>query len=152
VEHHLQEAYLKRVRAFEKPNPKAHRFLTRLEQEGPAHGLWMCAATNVQLYKENAFVAHVQLSTLKLKPFSLLLSAQTNQGIVVDTVDRSYLLVPRPLERLVMASSGFSAGWASARNGVVELKVNAPDAFYDVLMQTLFTLRVSSELSAVATA
>jgi hypothetical protein len=145
VEHHLQETYLKRVRAFEKSNPRAHRFLTRLEQEGPAHGLWMSAATNVHLYKENAFLAHLQLSTLKLKPFSLLISAQFNKATVLDAIDRSYLFVPRPLERLIMASSGFRAGWAAARNGVVELKVNAPDAFYDALLQTLVALRVSEE-------
>jgi len=152
VQHHLQEAYLKRVRSFESTNPKAHRFLTRLEQEGPEHGLWLSTATNAQLYKGNAFLAHLQLSTSKLKPSSLLLSPQLNHLIMTGTVDRSNLLVPRPLERLIMASSGFRTGWAAARGGIVELKVSTPDAFYDVLMRTIIALDVSEVVNTVATA
>jgi hypothetical protein len=152
VKHHLQEAYLKRVRSFETLNPGAYRFLTRLEQDGPSHGLWLSTATNAHLYKDNAFLVHLQLSTSKLKPSSLLLSAQFNSMIADDTIDRSNLLVPRPLERLVMASSGFRKGWASARGGTIELKVSTPDAFYDVLMRTINTLQVHDEVAASAPA
>jgi hypothetical protein len=143
VEHHLQEGYAKRVRAFETANPKAHRFLMHLERDGSAHGVQLVAATKIQLYKDNAFIALMQLSTLRLKPFSLLLSAPADQLIAAHASDASHLFVPRPLERLIMAHSGFSKGWAAARNNVVELKLATPDAFYDVLLNTIFTLKVN---------
>jgi len=142
MEHHLEEGYVKRVRAFETANPKAHRFLMRLEREGAEHGVQLVAATKIQLYKDNAFIALLQLSTLRLKPFSMLWSAPEEQLIAAHASDASHLFVPRPLERLIMAHSGFSKGWAAARKDVVELKVGTPDAFYDVLLSTIFTLRV----------
>lgn len=143
MEHQLQEGYAKRVRAFETANPKAHRFLTQLEREGSAHGVQIVAATKIQLYKDDAFIALLQLSTLRLKPFSMLLSAPADQMIAAHARDASHLFVPRPLERLIMAHSGFSKGWAAARNNVVELKVGTPDTFYDVLLNTIFTLQVN---------
>ncbi len=142
MEHQLEEGYVKRVRAFETANPKAHHFLMRLEREGAEHGVQLVAATKIQLYKDNAFIALLQLSTLRLKPFSMLWSAPETQLIAAHASDSSHLFVPRPLERLIMAHSGFRKGWAAARNNVVELKVATPDTFYDVLLTTIFTLRV----------
>jgi hypothetical protein len=142
VEHQLQAAYAKRVHAFESANPGAHRFLTRLEREGTAHGVRIVAATKIQLYKDDAFLGLLELSTSRLKPFSVLISAPADL-ISAHGRDASRLFVPRPLERLIMAHSGFRKGWAAARKDVVELKLATPDAFYDVLLNAIFTLEVN---------
>jgi hypothetical protein len=148
VKSNLQEAYLRRLRGFERTNPGAFRFLTRLERDGPEHGLWLSTATNVHLYKEHAFLAYIQLSTSASKPSSLLLSSQFNNTMAADTIDRSDLLFPRPIKQLVMASSGFRLGWASAPADVIELKANTPDAFYDALMGVLQALDVGSHATS----
>jgi hypothetical protein len=146
VKHHFREPYLKRLQTFEQPNPAAYRFLKRIEVEGPALGLWLSTATGAHLYKGNAFLAYIQLSSSKSTPFSLMFSK--HDMIWVDANDWSHLLLPRPLERLVMASSGFRKGWAAARNGTVELKANAPDAFYDVLLRTINAIEVQMPVQA----
>jgi len=140
VNHQLGEAYQKRLQSFERPNPAAHSFLQRLEQEGPAHGLWLASATGLHLYKSYAFLAHIQLSNSKSKPFSLVFSK--HDMIWVEAHDRSNLLLPHPLVRLVMESSGFRKGWAAARADSVELKANAPQSFYDILLLRLGSLEV----------
>jgi len=148
VNHILGEAYLKRLRSFEQPNPAAYNFLKRLELEGPAHGLWISTVTGAHLYKNRAFLAHIQLSNSKGKPFSLVFAK--HDLIWVEASDWSHLLLPHPLERLVMQSSGFRKGWAAARSGTVELKANAPEAFYDILLRTLCALQVQDELQSAA--
>lgn len=150
MEHRFQEVYLKRLRTFEAPNPAGYRFLKRIEVEGPAHGLWLSTVTGAHLYKGNAFLAYIQLSTSKATPFSLLFSK--HDMIWVDATDCSHLLLPRPLERLVMGSSGFRKGWAAARGGTVELKPNAPDAFYDQLLRSIITLEVEGTQASAAAA
>lgn len=138
---HLSENYLKRLRTFEQPNPAAYHFLRHLEQAGPAQGLWLSAVTGVHLYKHSAFLAHIQLSNSKNRPFSLVFSK--HDQIVREAYDASHFLLPHPLVRLVMQSSGFRMGWAAARAGYVELKPNAPAEFYDVLFRTLSELQVT---------
>jgi hypothetical protein len=147
VNHSLGEAYLTRLRTFEKPNPGAYQFLRRLEQEGPAQGLWLSCATGVHLYKNHAFLAHILLSNSKSKPFWLVFGK--HDLIWTEAYDASHLLLPHPLVRLVMQSSGFRAGWAAARAGIVELKPNTPAAFYDVLFGTLGALQ-TEEAQSVA--
>jgi hypothetical protein len=61
---------------------------------------------------------------------------------------RSDLLFPRPIKQMVMASSGFRLGWASAPADVIELKASTPDAFYDVLFAALQGFDVSSQASS----
>jgi hypothetical protein len=148
VNHSLGEAYLTRLRSFEQPNPAAHLFLRRLEQEGPAHGLWMSAATGIHLYKNHAFLAHIQLSNSKSKPFSLVFAK--HDLIWTEAYDASHLLLPHPLVRLVMESSGFRTGWAAARAGSVELKRNAPEAFFEILFRKLGALQAEQVQSAAA--
>jgi hypothetical protein len=146
VNHIIGEAYLTRLRSFEQPNPAGYRFLRRLEQEGPAQGLWLSAATGVHLYKNHAFLVHIQLSNSKGKPFSLVFAK--HDLIWSEAHDASHLLLPHPLVRLVMESSGFRTGWATARAGSVELKSNAPEAFYEVLFRRLGALQADEALSA----
>jgi hypothetical protein len=148
VKHHFREPYIKRLQSFEQPNPAAHRFLKRIEVEGPELGLWLSTATGAHLYKGNAFLAYIQLSSSKSTPFSLMFSK--HDMIWVEATDWSHLLLPHPLERLVMSSSGFRKGWAAARNGTVELKANAPDAFYDTLLRTIIALEIQSAQPASA--
>jgi hypothetical protein len=140
--------YLKRLRSFEQPNPAAYQFLRRLEQEGPAHGLWLSAVTGAHLYKHSAFLAHIQLGNSKNKPFSVVFSK--HDQIVPEAYDASDCLLPHPLVRLVMQSSGFRTGWAAARGGNVELKATAPASFYDVLFQKISELQVNEGESAAA--
>ena len=148
MNHQLGEAYQKRLQSFEQPNPAAHSFLQRLEQEGPVHGLWMASATGLHLYKNYAFLAHIQLSNSKSKPFSLVFSK--HDLIWVEAHDKSHLLLPHPLVRLVMESSGFRKGWAAASAVSVELKANAPRSFYDILLLKLGALEVDEAQSAAA--
>lgn len=148
MNHSLGEAYLKRLRTFEQPNPVAYQFLRRLEQEGPAHGLWLSAVTGVHLYKNHAFLTHVQLSNSKTRPFSLVFAK--HDLIWSEAHDASHLLLPHPLVRLVMESSGFRMGWAAAHAGNVELKPKAPAAFYEVLFRRLCALQVDEAQSAAA--
>jgi hypothetical protein len=148
VNHRLGEAYLKRLRTFEQPNPAGFAFLRRLEQEGPAQGLWMSAVTGVHLYKGNAFLTHIQLSNSKTKPFSLVFAK--HDLIWAEAHDASHLLLPHPLVRLVMERSGFRTGWAASNGGSVELKPTAPEAFFDVLFRRLCSLQVEETQSAAA--
>lgn len=145
MNHSLGEAYLARLRGLERPNPAAYRFLRRLEQEGPADGLWLSATTGTHLYKEHAFLTHIQLSNSKSKPNSLLFAK--HDLIWSEAHDASHLLLPHPLVRLIMASSGFRKGWAAARADVVELKANAPDEFYDALFRKLGALQTEEARS-----
>lgn len=146
MNHSLGETYLTRLRAFERPNPAAYRFLKRLEQDGPADGIWMSATTGVHLYKNYAFLVHIQLSNSKSKPNSLVFAK--HDSIWTEAYDASHLLLPHPLVRLVMESSGFRKGWAAARAGVVELKSSAPDAFYEILFRKLGALQVEQAESS----
>lgn len=146
MNHVLGEAYLKRLRTFEQPNPAAYNFLRRLEYEGPAHGLWLSAVTGVHLYKNYAFLAHVQLSSSKSKRFSLVFAK--HDLIWAEAHDASHLLLPHPLVRLVMESSGFRKGWAAARADSVELKPSTPAAFYEILFRRLGALQADEALSA----
>lgn len=144
MNNNLGEAYLTRLRTFEQPNPAGYSFLRRLEREGPAQGLWLSAATGVHLYKDRAFLAHIQLS--RSKPFSLVFAK--HDLIWAEAHDASHLLLPHPLVRLVMESSGFRKGWATARAGSVELKSSAPEAFYEILFRKLGALQADEALSA----
>lgn len=146
MNHTLTDKYLKRLATFEEPNPAAYQFLQRLEREGPAQGLWLDAALGIHLYKGRAFLAHIQLSNAKTKPFSLVFAK--HDMIWTEAHDASHLLLPHPLVRLVMESSGFRRGWAAAHKGNVELKLNAPAAFYDVLFNRLGALQVEEAQSA----
>jgi hypothetical protein len=68
--------------------------------------------------------------------------------IWTESHDASHLLLPHPLVRLVMESSGFRKGWAAAPTGTVELKSSAPEAFYEVLFRWLSGLPTHEEQSA----
>lgn len=148
MNHSLTEAYLKRLSTFQQPNPAAYGFLKRLEQEGPAQSLWVSAVTGVHLYKDHAFLTHIRLSTSKSQPFSLVFAK--HDLIWAEAYDASHLLLPHPLVRLVMESSGFRKGWAAARAGSVELKSNAPEAFYELLFRKLGALEVGAAESVAA--
>ena len=145
MQHNLAETYTKRLRTFEQPNPAAYHFLQRLRQDGPAQGLWLSGMTGVHLYKGSSFLAYIQLSNAKSKPFSLVFSK--HEVVASDARDASHLLLPHPLVRLVMESSGFRKGWAAARAGNVELKLSAPEAFYEVLFNKLGAMQVEEALS-----
>lgn len=146
MDHSLTDKYLKRLSTFEQPNPAAYQFLRRLEREGPDQGLWLDAVGGIHLYKGHAFLAHIQLSNAKTKPFSLVFGK--HDLIWAEAHDASHLLLPHPLVRLVMESSGFRRGWAAARAGNVELKLNTPEAFYGVLFSALGALEVEEVPSA----
>lgn len=148
MNHRLGDAYLKRLSSFEQPNPAGYQFLRRLEREGPGHGLWLSAVTGVHLYKNNAFLAHIQLTTSKTKPFSLVFAK--HDLIWSEAYDASHLLLPHPLVRLVMESSGFRKGWAGAGTGSVELKPKAPEAFYEILFRRLCALQTEEVQLAAA--
>jgi hypothetical protein len=140
--HRLQEEYLKRLRGFEQVHPSAYRFLKRLEEQGPEHGLWLSTASNAHLYKGHSFLVYLQLRAEGAKPAALLLAPKFNVTILDEAVDRSSLLFPRPIERLVMAQGGFRAKWAAVKNATLELTTSAPDKFFDSLMQALIELQL----------
>jgi hypothetical protein len=136
-EHYLREEYLKRLAKFESANPPAYRFMKRIELEGPALGMWLSTASSAHLYKADGFLAYFQLRTSGVRPPALVMSADFNPLIAEDAVNRSSLLFPRPIERMIMAQKGFSAKWAQVRGSSVELFANTPDAFYNALFETL---------------
>jgi hypothetical protein len=145
VENRLDKKYLARLGSFEKLHPPAYRFLTRLQSEGSADGLWLSTATNAHLYKGNAFLAYFKLNNPELKPSSLLLSPRYNVLIADDSTDRSELLFPRLVTNLLMAAGGFSARWALPRTGgAIELTPKASDAFFDKFYAELQKLEIAA--------
>ena len=104
--------------------------------------------TGVHLYKNYAFLAHIQLSNSKSRPFSLVFAKHNLIGPKAH--DASHLLLPHPLVRLVMESSGFRKGWAAGRADSVELKPTAPAAFYEILCPRLGALQTEVAQSAAA--
>jgi hypothetical protein len=142
-EHYLQEEYLKRLGKLEGVIPAAYRFMKRLELDGPAHGLWLSTVSNAHLYKDDGFLAYFQLRSSGARPPALVLSPDFNQMIAEDAFNRSSLLFPRPIERLIMGHKGFSAKWALVSGATVELFANTPESFYTALYDAILKLDVA---------
>jgi len=139
VVHKIEPKYRDRVIQLEHLHPPAFRFLTRLQDEGPAHGLWISTAANAHVYKHSAYLMYIKLQGSRKHPTSITLSPRYNM-IEQNTVDRSELLFPRTIEQLVMGQKGFSAGWAPKGKrveGEVELQPSTPDRFFDALFDML---------------
>jgi hypothetical protein len=141
VEHHLESNYLARLARFEPLNPPGFRFLKRLQDEGQEHGLWLSTASNAHLYKNDAYLAYLCLEGPKLKNSALSLSPRFNLQYARSAVDRSGLLFPSTVKKLVMELKGFSQKWAVSKAGIeIELAASTPDAFYAKLFTTLVQL------------
>lgn len=142
TKHRLADEYLAGVSRLDSRHPAAHRFLTRLQHEGPEVDLWLSTAVNAHLYLGDAFLVYLKLSSPELRSASLLLSPHFNQAIVEGTSDRSDVLFPKLIQKLVMASGGFAKRWAVLQpKGALELRTQTPDAFFDALFDTLCGLR-----------
>jgi hypothetical protein len=149
MEHKLVAEYLSRLATFEKVHPPAFRFLKKLQEQGPEDGLWLITASNAHLYKGDAFLAYLKLNCQASKPPSLLLSPNFNMLINADATDQSARLFPVLLNKLIMASRGFSARWAVQRTRpAIELSPRTPDAFFDALLDALKTLSVVNQAAS----
>lgn len=149
MQNKLDPKYQARLATFEHIHPSAYKFVMRLQQEGSEHGLWLSTATNAHLYKGDAFLAYLKFNSTERKPASLLLSPRFNLLIHNHASDESALLFPKLINKLIMASRGFSARWALPRNGnAIELMTNAPDSFFDTLFTTLTKLELPGEQEA----
>jgi len=149
MEHKLVAEYLSRLATLETVHPPAYRFLKRLQDEGPEQGLWLSTASNAHLYKGDAFLAYLKLNCQKGKPPSLLLSPNFNMLINQDATDQSARLFPVLLNKLIMASRGFSAHWAVQRTRpAIEFSPRTPDSFFDNLFEALKTLAVANQAAS----
>lgn len=138
MDHYLDPKYLARVAQMELLNPPAFRFLSRLQDSGLDHGLWLSTTTNVHIYKGQAFLMYVKLQGPKPEPTSVVLSPDYNNMIAQDATDQSRLLFPRAVEKMIMARRGFSTHWARRTpRGDMVIKPSAPDAFFEALFDQL---------------
>lgn len=149
MEHKLVAEYLSRLATMEKVHPPAFRFLKRLQEQGPNDDLYLVTASNAHLYKGDAFLAYLKLNCQPNKPPSLLLSPNFNMLINADATDQSSRLFPVLINKLVMASRGFSARWAVQRTRpAVEFSPATPDSFFDALFEALTTLAVANQAAS----
>ena len=145
MQHHLEPKYLARLAKLEHLHPSAFRFLTRLQTEGPAHDLRLSTSTNAHVYKAAGYLMHIKLQGLRREPTSIVLSPTLHIMIEQDAVDRSELLFPTTIKKLVMEHGGFKAGWAQSPAGVdIELKASTPDSFFEAVLSTLRELDVQT--------
>jgi hypothetical protein len=153
IEHHLESNYLARLARFEPLNPPGFRFLKRLQDEGPQHGLWLSTASNAHLYKHDAYLAYLCLEGPKQKASALSLAPKFNQQYASHAVDRSGLLFPSTVKKLVMQHKGFSQKWAVSKAGIaIELAAGTPDAFYSKLFSALVELDTAVAVTAAVAA
>jgi hypothetical protein len=139
--HRLTDEFIARMRAFATAFPVAHAFLKRIEQEGPAHGLWLSTAVNAHLYKRDAFLAYLKLKNIEHRPPSLVISPKFNQQIVAQTTDQSARLFPQPFDDVVREHGGLAAKWAVRHaNRSTEFTAATPAAFFDVLYTAVIAL------------
>jgi hypothetical protein len=151
MEHHLTPKYLSRLAQLEQLHPPAFRFLSAVQKEDPAAGLWLSTATNAHLYKDHAFLMYIKVQGNKQDPTSIVLSSSYNNRILEDAIDHSAALFPRVIERAVMDHKGFSAGWARrAANGEIAIKANAPHTFFDALLNILHAVDVAPKDAPVS--
>lgn len=152
VEHHLESNYLARLARFEPLNPPGFRFLKRLQDEGQQHGLWLSTASNAHLYKGDAYLAYLCLAGPKQKLSTLSLSPKFNLQYASNAVDRSELLFPSTVKKLVMEHKGFSQKWAVSKAGIaIEFTAGTPDAFYSKLFATLVALDTAPAAAPLTT-
>lgn len=143
VKHKLNEDYVARVERFAVLFPAAHRFLRRVQDEGPRHGVWLSTSVNAHLYKEAGFLAYLKLKNPELKPPSLVISPKFNQQIVGHTTDQSTRLFPGVFDELVDAYGGRNAPWALRRaNGATELTITTPDGIFGELFAAIVKIEM----------
>lgn len=138
VQNKLEPKYEARRDQLSQQHPPAHRFLVRLETEGPAHGLWLSTSTHAHVYKHDSFLMRIELRGRAARPENLVLSPKPHLRIKEDAVERSELLFPKVLVALIMKQQGYTAGWAPrGTTPNIELTPKTPDSLFDALFTTL---------------
>lgn len=109
--------------------PAAHQFLVQLETQS-APVVWLHSSSNVGVYWQDGFMLYVKFIDI----------GEVNTGVCVtpnasslaeDTENRSFLLFPDAIERLLRQHEGFRHRWAvRTGDGGFELRHPAPSPFF----------------------
>lgn len=141
VKHKITEEYAKNVARLECTFPQAHQFLVRLEREGAGHGLRLSTAVNAHLYKYDGFLAYLRPKCPEALPPSLVISPRFHLRIDADATDRSGLLFPVLVNRVLNTTRAPHDHWAKRRpEGAIELTSSAPEEFFTTLYEALVAL------------
>jgi len=135
---HIDPQFVTRRETLGKTFPEAKTFLLNLEA--------LCASDprfhlgtqkNVHVYCEERFLCYITIEHLtKPAPFLRFSPDPNAQQVKQGTTDSSELLVPRPLDHMIMDNGGYRAKWAAyERNKVlIDIKQGAPDTFFNALI------------------
>lgn len=109
--------------------PSAWEFLDQLENKS-APAVWMHTGNNCAVYWEDGFMLYVRFVDIGEVNTGIRLSPDASQS-EPHTVDRSHLLLPDALERLIRQHDGFRHLWAKhLPDGSFDLRHPAPSTFF----------------------
>jgi hypothetical protein len=137
----IDPQYVTRRETLGKTFPEAARFLVGLEAlctSDPKFHLG--TQKNVHIYYEDKFLGYITIEHLtKPTPFLRFSPEPNAQQVKEGTHQGSEVLVPRPLDHMIMDNGGYRAKWAAyERNKVlIDIKQGAPDTFFNQLLELI---------------
>ena len=109
--------------------PSAHEFLVQLETQS-APVVWLHTASNAGVYWQDGFLAYVKF--IDIGEVNTGVSVTPNASNIAEgTEDRSFLLFPDAIDRLIRQHEGFRHRWAvRVPDGGFEFRHPAPSPFF----------------------
>ncbi len=103
-------------------------------------GLWFGTAVNAHLYRGNSY-----LSYIVLEHDSLVFKKQFNNRIANSTKDRSNLLFPILLRKIIEYHNGFQLKWAKEIDqSTFEIYSSAPQSFFNDFISEVESIKISN--------
>jgi hypothetical protein len=109
--------------------PSAHQFLIQLETQS-APVVWLNSSSNTAVYWQDGFMAYVKFIDIGEVNTGICLTPKAS-SLAEGTENRSFLLFPDAIERLLRQHGGFRHRWAvKTGDGGFELRHPAPSPFF----------------------
>lgn len=109
--------------------PSAHEFLVQLETQS-APVVWLHTSSNAAVYWQDGFMAYVKFIDIGEVNTGICLTPSA-ANLTEGTEDRSFLLFPDAVERLIRQHEGFRHRWAlKMSEGGFEFRHPAPSPFF----------------------